>query len=306
MARPRRLSNAALPSRRSERLRRRIGRAAFHLRTRSQSPYGEGYSRCVVLTTDPLWTDYVSAFGAGVGIVIAAAALVVARRSAADANRSATSAERTREAAETTASAGRSMLEAASEQLELARVEHERIEADRARRPAVERIELSQIESRPGEVAPAGTFRIGFKNGGDRALADAILTVLLDPGSSPELTRRWGDPTGERPDDETTERWPGVDGLPRAFDYIVRPVNAQIGVSYLLYVRIARQGRFPMRVKLFHAELAESGPWVDAAVEVESDGTTTIDDLSDHRSGGPAEGRCMDFDRPAHPSSSSG
>jgi hypothetical protein len=251
----------------------------------------------VLVATDPLWTDYVGAFGALVGVLIAAGALVVALRSAAEAKRSAADAQKTRGAAEAIETASGATLKAATEQLALARAEHERVEADRARRPAVERIELSEIESREGELVPAGTFRIGFKNSGDRVLSDAIITILLDPGSSPELADRWGNPTGERPDDETRERWPGVEGPPRSFDYIARSVDCQIGVSYVRYVRIARRGRFAVRVKLFHAGLAGGGPWIDAEVVVDDDGTTRLDDLGGGLAERPFEGRCVDFDR---------
>ena len=144
---------------------------------------------------------------------------------------------------------------------------------------------------------PVGTFRIGFKNTGDKTLSNALLTILLDPGSFPELADRWGRPTGEIADDDTSERWPGVDGLPRTFAYIARFVDVQIGVSVVRYIRITRRGRFPLRVKLFHSELAAGGPWVDAAIDIDPDGTTTIDPLTAETSSKPLEGRCADFTR---------
>lgn len=249
------------------------------------------------MPTDPLWTDYVSALGALLGVLMAGAALVIALRSAADASRSAESAERTSGAAEASAAASEATLHSATAQLELARAAHEQAEADRARRPVVERIELSEITPQPGEVAPVGTFRVGFKNSGDKTLSNALLTILLDSASFPELTDRWGRPTGESADDDTRERWPGVDGLPRTFAYIARFVDVQIGLSLVRYVRITRRGRFPLRVKLFHSELAAGGPWIDAALDIDADGTTTIDYLPTKTSPGALEGRCADFER---------
>src|ERR1700677_127713 len=72
------------------------------------------YSGRVLLATKPFWTDYVSAFGAVVGILVAAGAFRVALGSARDSRRSA-------DAAETTATS-------AHEQLVLARAEHEQLE----------------------------------------------------------------------------------------------------------------------------------------------------------------------------------
>ncbi len=52
------------------------------------------YSHPMLLATHPYWTDYVSAFGATVGILVAGAAFVVAFRSARDARRSASTTTR--------------------------------------------------------------------------------------------------------------------------------------------------------------------------------------------------------------------
>jgi hypothetical protein len=105
----------------------------------------------LLLAAKPLWTDYVSAFGAAVGILVAAGAFVVALRSARDSSRSA-------DAAETTVAS-------AHEQLVLARAEHEQLEADRRRRPIIERIRVGAIASGPGEEdPPAGMFSIGLTN----------------------------------------------------------------------------------------------------------------------------------------------
>jgi hypothetical protein len=239
----------------------------------------------------PYWTDYVSAFGAVVGIVVAGAAFVVALRSAKDASRSAGSAERT-------AQASASTLEAASEELALARHEHERLEADRARRPVVERIELSDVHARHGEESPAGVFRVGFSNTGDQDLRDAFFTILLDPGCVAVLVDRWGNVKPDQSKDETHERWPGVEGIPRAFDYFVRRISVPVGVASLQYVCIPRWGRFPIRVKLFHAALAGGGPWVDRWIDINDQGTATVVDLPDDGScsGTAYDGRHADFD----------
>lgn len=243
----------------------------------------------------PLWTDYLSAFGTVVGIVIAGAAFVIAKRSAADATHSAESAERTAGAAEAIGTASASTLEAATEQLLLAKLEHERLQQDRARRPVVDRIELKEIQPRPGEEAPSGVFRVGFSNSGERGLTDAALTILLDPGSNPALTTRWGNRRWDQSRDETQERWPGVDGDPRAFDYLVVRANVPVGESCRRYVCATRFGRFPLRIKLFSAALRASGPWIDAWVDIEKDGRTTITHLPDDARR-PHEGRCEDFE----------
>jgi hypothetical protein len=87
-----------------------------------------------------------------------------------------------------------------------------------------------------------------------------------------------------------------VGGLPRTFEYIARPLDAHVGWSVVEYVRLTRRGRFAVRVRLFHAELDGNGPWIDAAINVARDGTTTIERLSDQTSA-VVEGRCMDFER---------
>jgi len=71
----------------------------------------------VLLATKPFWTDYVGAFGAIVGILVAAGAFVVALWSARDSRRSADAAEKT--------------ATSAHEQLMLARSEHEQREVER-------------------------------------------------------------------------------------------------------------------------------------------------------------------------------
>jgi hypothetical protein len=159
-----------------------------------------------VCPAEPLWTDYVSAFGALLGVFVAGVALLVAVRSARDARRSAESADRTSRAAETSAEASRSTLEAATGQLELARAAHERAEAEGALRPSVESVELSEIRPQEGELAPLGTFRVGFKNSGDKVLAGALLTILVDPAAGAQLGNRWGTTTKQLPDDDTIER----------------------------------------------------------------------------------------------------
>jgi hypothetical protein len=247
------------------------------------------------LADSPLWTEYVSAFATVAGVLIAVVAVVIAVRSSNSAFRSADSAEKTAAAADASAVASKATREAADQQLAVAREEHAQIEADRARQPVVEGIVPSQIASRPGELAPERTVRIGFTNRGARALEDGLLTILLNPGSDAELTDRWGKREGEPHDDETIERWPGVNGAPQALDYFARPIRLPAGVSLLHYVRVGRpHGRFSLRVKLFSTELAGNGPWVDAIIDVDPDGTATIDDLSD--ASGPFSGRCGDFD----------
>jgi hypothetical protein len=161
----------------------------------------------VQVATSPLWTEYVSAFATITGVGIALVAVVIAVRSANSASASAEIAKETAAASAASAAASAATREAAEQQLKLAREEHEEIEADRARKPNVDQIYPSQIENRPGEVAPERTVRIGFTNGGHRALEDGLLTILLDPGSDAELTDRWGVQVGEARDDETIERW---------------------------------------------------------------------------------------------------
>ena len=243
----------------------------------------------------PLWTEYVSAFATVAGVLIAVVAVVIAVLSTNSASRSAESAAQTAEAAAASVVASEATREAADQQLALARDEHAQIEADRARQPIVEEIVPSQIASRPGELAPERTIRIGFTNSGARALEDGLLTILLNPGSDAELTDRWGRREGEARDDETIERWPGVTGAPQALDYFARPIRLPAGVSMLHYVRVGRpHGRFSLRVKLFSTELAGNGSWIDAIIDVDPDGITSIDDLSD--ANGPFSGRCGDFE----------
>jgi hypothetical protein len=256
----------------------------------------------VAAADHPLWTDYVAAFGSILGILIAVTGVIVAGvavyyavRSAGDAEDSARSAKRTADAASDLVHASRATLDAATKQLGLARIEHERLEAERARRPVVLKLAPSEIEARPGEEAPAGTFRVGFTNEGNGPLTEAVLTIMLDPGSRPEVTDRWGNLSGQVPEDETTERWPGADGVPRGFDFLTSVVNLRPGVSMVRYVRARRQGRFALRVKLFSAELDGSGPWIDVAVEVSPQGRTVIDDLSEHAPSSPTTGRCVDL-----------
>jgi hypothetical protein len=251
----------------------------------------------MLASSHPYWTDYVGAFGTVVGILVAGAAFVVARRSAADSTRSANSADRTAKAAEAISEASQAALEAATAQLEVARREHGWLEAERARRPIVDRVELSEIRARPGEETPPGVFRVGFINSGDRDLQGAILTILVDPGCAAVLTDRWGNPDLDQSKDETHERWPGVTGVPRAFDFFARRVNAEVGVASLQYVCVPRAGRFPLRVKLFHAGLAGRGTWVDAWIDLNEQGVAGVVRLSDAGFAGEQEGRCDDFDR---------
>jgi hypothetical protein len=252
----------------------------------------------MLASSHPLWTDYVGAFGTVVGIVVAAAAFIVARKSAADSNRSAESAERTAKAAESISEASKATLEAAAGQLDVARREHGWLEAERARQPIVDRIELSEIHARPGEETPPGVFRVGFVNTGARALQGAILTVLVDPGCAAVLADRWGNADVDQSKDETHERWPGIAGVPRAFDFFARRANVEAGVATLQYVCVPRAGRFPLRVKLFHAGLARRGPWVDAWIDVDEQGAVAVIRLSDAGFTGQQDGRCDDFDDP--------
>jgi len=164
----------------------------------------------LLLAAKPFWTDYVSAFGAAVGILVAAGAFVVALRSARDSRRSA-------DAAETTAAS-------AYEQLVLARAEHEQLEADRRRRPIIERIHVGAIASGLGEEdPPAGVFSIRLTNTGDRDLQAAVLTILFDRASAAQLTNRWGQPDLDQSRDATQEGWPGVEGPPESFTSLRDP-----------------------------------------------------------------------------------
>ncbi len=229
------------------------------------------------MASDPLWTDYAAVAAGLAGIVIAAVALAMAKSSAADAARSAASSERTARAAEQMSDASVATLAAASSQLAFARIEHERLEAERSLRPKVEQIELSEVKPRVGEEAPPGIFRVSFRNSGDRPLTDAILTILVDPGLDPVLANRYGQTHGDQPLDETQERWPGPAGDPRAFDYMAIRLDVAIGVSVVQYVCARRfGGRFPVRVKLFAASLDGGGPWMDAWVDVDERGRSTI------------------------------
>jgi hypothetical protein len=233
------------------------------------------------------WTEYVSAWGSLAAIVIAlvsvgiaAVAWSQARDSAADSSRSADAAERTALSAKEISEASKKALEAATAQLEVATREHERQEAERARQPIVDRIALTDVVPAEGEDPAIGVFRVAFTNSGTRDLTDAYLTILFVRGSASELmTGRWGDPDSSGSRDSTRERWPGPDGSPRDLDYVVKPVSAQRGFWRLQYVRIQRQGMFPIRVKLFHADLAGDGPWIDAWVHVEEDGKTRIQNI---------------------------
>jgi hypothetical protein len=247
----------------------------------------------------PYWTDYVTALGSVIGLVIALIGLLVAGgalyyaiQSAADAEFSARSARQTADAAGDIATASRATLNSAIEQLRIARDEHRRLEEERARRPRVASIMISEINARPGEQAPPGTFRIAFTNTGDRPLSEGLLTIMLDPGSRPELTDRWGGSSGKLRDDETIARWPGANGLPRDFDFLATSVDVQRGVEFVRYVRVRRHGRFALRVKLFNVDLEGDGPWIDVAVVISATGTTTIDDLSGDNPPGPTAGRC--------------
>ncbi len=136
--------------------------------------------------------------------MVAAGAFVVALRSARDSRRSA-------EAAETTAVSPH-------EQLILARAEHEQLEADRRRRPTIERIHIGALTPGPGEEdPPAGVFSIGLTNTGDRDLQDAVLTILFERASAAQLTNHWGQPDPDQSHDTTQEIWPGVQGSAESF-----------------------------------------------------------------------------------------
>jgi hypothetical protein len=241
------------------------------------------YSGQVLLATKPFWTDYVAAFGAVVGILVAAGAFVVALSSARDSRRSA-------DAAEKTASS-------AHEQLMLARSEHEQLEAERRRRPAIERIQIGALEPGPDEEdPPAGVFSIGLTNTGDRDLQGAVLTILFERASAAELTDHWGRPDFDQSHDTTRERWPGVKGPPESFYFFARRITVQVGVSFVQYVSILRTGRFPIRVKVFHADLAGRGPWTDRWIEVDEDGKTVVVDIGETNAREPYDGRDADFD----------
>ncbi len=245
------------------------------------------------------WTDYVSAWGSLAAIVIAllgvgfaAAAWSQARDSAADAFRSAEAAERTSDSAKESSEASTKALQAATAQLEVATREHEQLEAERARQPIVDRIALTDVVPAKGDDPAIGVFRVAFTNAGTRDLTDAHLTILFVRGSAAELlTGRWGDPDPSGSRDSTRERWPGPDGLPLDLDYVVKPVSAQRGIWKLQYVRIQRQGLFPIRVKLFHIDLAGDGPWADAWVHVAEDGKTRIQNVDDAKPDEVVEGR---------------
>ncbi len=238
------------------------------------------------LAAEPLWTEYVSAFGAVVGILVAASAFVVALRSTRDSRRSA-------DAAETAAASAR-------EQLMLARAEHEQLEADRRRRPVIEHIHIGAISSGPGEQdPPAGVFSIGLTNTGDRDLHDAVLTILFERASAAQLTNHWGQPDLDQSHDATQESWPGVAGPPESFHFFARVITVQVGVSFVQYVRIPRVGRFAIRTKLFHASLDRRGPWTDRWIDVASTGKTEVIDIGEARTGRPYEGRNADFDSSA-------
>jgi hypothetical protein len=243
------------------------------------------YSGWVLLATKPFWTDYVSAFGAATGILVAAGAFIVALCSARDSRRSADAAEKT--------------AASAHEQLMLARSEHEQLEAERNRCPAIERIHIGAIASGLGEEdPPAGVFSVGLTNTGDRDLRDAVFTILFERASAAELTNHWGQPDIDQSYDTTQEGWPGVEGPPESFYFFARLITVQVGVSFVQYVRIPRVGRFPIRVKLFHATLDRRGPWTDRWIDVDPTGKTTVIDIGQDHQEEPYEGRDADFDPP--------
>jgi hypothetical protein len=235
----------------------------------------------------PPWTEYVAALGSIVGIIVAISGVILAGialyyavRSASDAEESAHLARRMADGMGDLVRASQATLGSAIEQLHVARAEHARLEEERARRPVVNQIEISEIEGAPGADAPSGVFRIGFTNSGDTALREALLTIMVDRGALPETTTRWGD-AGERlSEDLTMERWPGAQGIPREMEYQAAAVEVPRGVSRVRYIRLQRRGRFALRVKLFCADLEKEGPWVDVFVEVSDRGVTTIDNLS--------------------------
>ena len=108
----------------------------------------------------------------------------------------------------------------------LARAEHEQLEADRRRRPAIERIHIGALASGPGEEdPPAGVFSIGLTNTGDRDLQDAVLTILFDRASAAQLTDHWGQPDLDQSHDTTQESWPGVEGSPESFYFFARRIT---------------------------------------------------------------------------------
>jgi hypothetical protein len=230
------------------------------------------------------WTDYVSAWGslaailvALVGVGIASAARKQARDSASDSSRSATAAERTADSAKEISDASHKTLEAATAQLALAATERDRLEAELQRKPIVDRILLTDVVASEGDDPAIGIFRVAFGNSGTRDLTDAYLTILFVHGSSAELlTGRWGGPDQTGSQDSTRERWPGAEGVPIDLDYVVRTVTAHRGITPIQYVRIRRQGTFPLRVKLFHVDLDGGGLWADAWVDVHEDGTTHV------------------------------
>lgn len=232
--------------------------------------------------TKPYWTEYVSAFGAIVGFLVAGAAFIVASRSARDARRSADASEHT--------------ARDAKDQLALARAEHEQLEADRRRRPTIERIHIGAIDPVPGEEdPPAGVFSIGLTNTGDRDLQDAVLTILFERASAAQLTNHWGQPDLDQSYDTTKEGWPGVEGSPESFYFFARRITVQVGVSFVQYVRIPRAGRFPIRVKLFHAALDRRGPWTDRWIDVDPTGKTTVIDIDEDHQQGRYDGHNADF-----------
>lgn len=249
------------------------------------------------------WPDYVSAFGAIVGIlvavigvVIARAASKIARKSAADSKLSAEAARKTAKAADAISEASTKALQAATAHLEVATREHEQLEADRARRPVVDRIELSEVEPSEGEEPSRGVFRIAFRNTGNRDLNDAFLTILFVRGCAAELLAdRWGAPRPTESKDSTSERWPGVHGPLRDLDYFVVRVTGECDIAKLLYVRIPRHGTFPLRAKLSNADLAGGGPWVDVRITVDEDGRTAITRIPSNDPTVAYEGRCIDF-----------
>jgi len=241
----------------------------------------------VTVASHPFWTEYVSAFGALVGILVAGGALVVALRSA-------TSAKRSAEASEAAAETSKEAVEAANAELAIAERESERVEAEQARLPVVSGIEISEIEPLPGELAPPGVFRIVIRNEGERDLDRAWLSILCVRWSAAELVDRWGNPRPEQDRDETRERWPGVQGSPEVFDYFARRVELEAGVSLVVYVRIPRSGTFPIRAKLFHQALKGGGPWIDRWVAIDDDSTRVLDRLD--RGAAVSAGRLSDFD----------
>jgi hypothetical protein len=234
------------------------------------------------------WTDYVGAWGSIAAILVALIGLVVAVAAWLEASDSAAAAWRSSEAAVDTArsseqinEASQKTLDAATAQLVLAKSEHERLEAERARKAVVERIVLTDVIPAVGDDPAIGLFRIGFTNSGTLDLKDAHLTILFVRGSASELlTGRWGGPESHESRDSTRERWPAGDGAPIDLDFVGKSVIAQRGIWNLQYVRVRRRGTFPIRVKLFHADLDGNGPWVDAWVHVDANGRTRIQNIN--------------------------